>query len=231
MFRRSAILALLTVPFLFPVIAFAGGGLISYEVIVSNGQQNFNVSPGSQFVVRPQVHLNNTDSYDPTIRWCQNCQIKVKLENPQSSDYIAQSSDTTDSEGTIYAKVISNVPGVRYAYAEVTLPDGTVYTGSKTSLNYAPTYIYGAEPAANPSPTALPSPYLAPSPKLSVKPSPKITLPLPVGSPEVSPSANLDQKVASLEAQLQESKKKQSALEEKIIQLTNFLKSIFPFFK
>lgn len=101
----------------------------------------------------------------------------------------------------------------------------------------------------NPAPTAVaqPVPVFSGSDKkvdLPPKPTPSSmpttskvesdskTTPNP--TPEViiaDNSEELTKKIASLEAQLQQSKKEQSALEQRFNYLVNFLKSIFPFFK
>lgn len=115
--------------FLDPKAIFAGG----QDLIYFNVTPNSILAPGQEFVVRPTVY---TDSSDTTLAvgW----PIIIKLQNPQPGDYIAQSSNTTDNNGTVYAKVISKVPGSRLVYAQVTEPDGTVYTSKNTYvLNYS----------------------------------------------------------------------------------------------
>lgn len=233
----------------FPAAVLAGGGLISTEVYPNNGSQNINVPVGEEFIVKPQVHLSNEDPYDATIKWCKNCPIKIKLENPQPDDVINQSADKTDDSGQIYAKVISHIQGVRYVYAEVTLPTGEVYTGSKTSLNYAPTVIYGSEPQASLAPVttspnttkntgqtvALPSANVTVNNDQSVG---EITPNLASSSgsqssmeqiPQVQTEATLEAKVDQLQQQLDESKQKQSALEKKLNDLINWIRYFFSF--
>lgn len=46
-----------------------------------------------------------------------------------------------------------------------------------------------------------------------------------------SASAELEKKVADLQAKLEESQQKQSALENRLENLINWIKSIFPLFK
>lgn len=208
-----------------PALVLAGGGLVSYDVAVSNGGENFNVSPGTQFVVRPYVHLNDNSP-------CSSCLIKVKLENPQGSDYIAQSSDYTDQDGTMYAKVISYGQGVRYAYVEVTLPSGEVYTGSKTSLNYAPTYIYAQEPNPTLNPTSTPYPVITPNPTVSVtpkataKPTPKIS-PNPTVLQTATPIASVSATPSTQVAVSISTEPKDNYFVATFKQVVKFLTSIF----
>ncbi len=229
-----------------PTLVLAGGGLVSTEVYPNSGRENFNVPPGEQFIVKPQVHLDNEDPYDLTIRWCKGCPIKVKLENPQPDDVINQSSDKTDDNGQIYAKVISKIQGVRYVYSEVTLPNGQVYTGSQNSLNYAPSYIYGQEPQPTPTSVVYPKPTAVVYPKPSIKPNITVntgqiktppTYPTTSAKPgypskieempKVEKEASLEAKVNQLEQKLEESEKRQSLLEQKLNDLINYLKSLF----
>lgn len=214
--------------FISPV--FAGGGLISWtDVTTSDSEYNAyrksSVLPGTQYTIRPQVHLEDNS-------WCVNCPIKIKLENPQSNDYIAKSSDKTDENGTMYAKVISYVQGKRYAYAEVTMPDGTNYISSRLVLNYA------GEGGYEPSqviPAVTPEPSISPTPKPVLKSV--IVSPTPTASPkniEASPSADsnkkLEQKVENLEKELKETKQKQSFLEKRVEELVGIIESISKFF-
>lgn len=130
--------------FVSPVLA--GGGLISFEVIGT--KDTLDMSPGDQYVVRPTV---KTPEGGPAVNW----PIKILLENPASSDYIAQSSDKTDENGTMYAKVISQLPGNRVLYAEVTMPDGSTYRSSVYILNYQGPSV----PQQPVYPTSVPTPY------------------------------------------------------------------------
>ena len=227
--------------FFAPKLVLAGGGLVSTEVYPNSGRENFNVPVGEQFIVKPQVHLDNEDPYDQTIRWCKNCPVKVKLENPQADDVINQSSDKTDENGQIYAKVISHIQGVRFVYSEVTLPNGQIYTGSKNSLNYAPSYIYGQEPQASPSVVVYPTPSIIPNKTVNTGQTmtPPSLPPYPVTSPKpgypskmeempiVEKEASLEAKVNQLEQKLAESEKKQSALEQRLNDLISWIKSLF----
>lgn len=236
----------------FPNLAFAGGGLISWLPTTTSSEDynNFRISslsPGEQFVVRPQVHLPNDDPYDTTTRYCSNCPIKIKLENPQNTDIINQSSDVTDENGTIYAKIISKIPGKRYVYAEVTLSDskfvrenGNFYRSSVLVLNYGgesqwepPTVTPLPVPNNMPGPISVSSPVAKPAQVMEIYPqnSSEVTVTSIASVSDSAESENLNKKVADLEKQLEESQKRQSILEEKISQLVSFLKSIFPFFK
>lgn len=220
---------------LFPTNALAGGGLVAWLNVTSTNDDynNYRVStinPGEQFIVKPQVHLPNDDSYDSTIRWCVNCPIKVKLENPQEGDIINPNSDKTDENGQIYAKIVSKIPGKRYVYAEVTLPEsnftkqnGTTYRSTILVLNYSGETSW--EPTYNVS-TPIPQPISVINEVAKPMPTQAVNS-ISSNSEEVK---NLNEKVNNLEKELEESKQKQSVLEAKIKQLVNFIKSIFPFF-
>lgn len=125
---RAAVLALILTVFGlgFPISAFAGGGLVSFDIPWSGHPLN----PGEEYVVRPTVRQNDGN-------FCKNCPIKIKLEDPKSDDLINPSSDKTDENGTMYAKVVSKTAGNRIIFAEVTLPDGSIYISSKAILNYS----------------------------------------------------------------------------------------------
>lgn len=68
-------------------------------------------------------------------------------------------------------------------------------------------------------------------PKLNTDSGNVIITPPPSSSPSGVENDDLAQKVASLEAQLAESKKEQSILEQRVNDLVNFIKNLFPFFK
>lgn len=103
--------------------------------------------PGSEYFVEvtafrklegifvPQVM---EDPYNPYAGWpkCQNCPIKIKLENPQENDSITQNSEETDDNGRVSAKVISKIYGPRLIYAQVVMPDKMLYASRRYVLNY-----------------------------------------------------------------------------------------------
>lgn len=216
-----------------PVMALAGGGLVYVNV-----EPGTSLNPGEQYIVSVTAFTDNSYSTK-----CQKCPVKIKLEDPQVNDYIAQSGNETDMDGSIYAKVISYIPGSRLIYAEVLLPSRENYTSSKNVLSYYD------KMGSKPSPTAYP-PTGAPPPKpttivLSPKPSipgtttyPKPLVTMTPGGPVVDPTIlndpkvkELEEKVGDLEKKLAESQKQQSALEAKLNQLLSFVKSLFPFFR
>lgn len=128
----------LTVLFLSATSLFAGGGAVAFT-ITPNSQLN----PGEQYVVNVDVHTQKS-SPNP----CNNCYIKLALQNPQSSDYIAQSSDYTDENGRIYAKVISKIAGNRTVYVtnlkDIDESDITSEAIMTANLNYSGGVMAGA---------------------------------------------------------------------------------------
>lgn len=123
---KKTILGLLSfLSLIFVSTSFAGGGLVSFDVSPSL------VAPGEQYIVRPSVY---SDQYGGTP--CRQCTINIKFENPQSGDTINQSTSKTDDNGTMYAKVISQQSGERIIYAEVSMPDGSLYQSSRYVLYY-----------------------------------------------------------------------------------------------
>lgn len=124
--KNRIILVLILLALLaFTPAVLAGGGLVSFEVSPSL------VRPGEEYTVRPQVYA---DQYGGTP--CRQCSIAIKFESPQSGDAISQSDSKTDSNGTMSAKVLSQQVGERTIYAEVTMPDGSIYQSSRYVLYY-----------------------------------------------------------------------------------------------
>lgn len=106
-----------------PFQAQAGGGPVEFSV-----EPNQALIPGEQYVVHARVYADG-----PYPTYCKNCYIKLGLQNPQDSDYIAQDSERTNDEGRIYAKVISKVPGKRTVYvSELRTSEGTYMTANST---------------------------------------------------------------------------------------------------
>lgn len=105
--------------------AFAGGGLVSFDVNPSTS-----LNPGEQYIVRPTVYQDNQGNL------CKFCITNIRFDHPYDSDYVSQSSDKTDENGTLYAKVISKIGGPRLIDATITLPNGQIYQSSKYQLNY-----------------------------------------------------------------------------------------------
>ncbi|MCL5746856.1 MAG: hypothetical protein M1277_01060 [Patescibacteria group bacterium] len=125
---------------LFSTQALAGGGPVSFTV-----DPNTSLNPGEEYVVHAQVYANG-----PYPTYCKNCSIHLELKFPQDGDYIAQSSDRTDNNGTVYAKVISRVPGERVILATgIETPDGV----SITSNSYAVLNYTGTSAWVSPQPT------------------------------------------------------------------------------
>lgn len=204
----------------------AGGGLVSINVTSYDGITITDLKPGLPYIVRPTAYAD--DSYK---KFCAGCPIKIKFENPQSSDIVNASSEKTDENGTMYAKVVSYIPGPRMVYAEVVLPDGKTYTSSKAILNYL------GKSEGQPNTIVIQKNTTSPQEK------PNFNTETVKSSPIASPTNSLNKeednkkveelnrKVENLENQLEESKRKQSALESRLNQVLNWIKSIFPFFK
>lgn len=135
-FLSVAALLLLATPIL------AGGGLVSFEVTPpGNPKTGIRLAPGEFYTLKATAYIDN--SY--TAR-CQGCPITFKFENSSSSDVITQEETNTDSNGQASAKLTSYVFGDRLAYADVEMPDGTIYTSSSFVLAYnaGPTTDYSA---------------------------------------------------------------------------------------
>jgi len=109
-------------------LTYAGGGPVEFTV-----DPDTSLYPGKVYIVHARVY---TDGPYPS--YCQNCLIHLKLKNPQDSDVINQSSERTDDEGMVYAKVISTVPGKRVIYpADLETADGNPITSNNyVELNY-----------------------------------------------------------------------------------------------
>lgn len=110
--------------------AYAGGGPVEFTL-----DPNTSLNPGEQYIVHARVYAD-----EPYPTYCKNCSINLAFENPQGSDYIAQNSDRTDDNGTIYAKVISKIPGKRTLIVKdriIVRPDGVKVTAnSSVIVNY-----------------------------------------------------------------------------------------------
>lgn len=124
---------MLSLGFALPVSA--ASDLISFEVVPP-----YKLPPGEQYTVSVTVRGNFIFPQvidGPYINpYCQNCPINVKLENPQENDSITQNSEKTDDNGRVSAKVISRIYGPRLIYAEVVMPDKTLYASRRYVLNY-----------------------------------------------------------------------------------------------
>lgn len=156
---KSAVMAFLSAILLFfsitPVLA--GGGLVEWTKLEAWNGKSF-VNPGEAYIVKARVHLSNQNPYDSTINLCKQCPIKIKLEDPKPEDVFNPTSDKTDDNGEVEVKVVSYEKAIRYVYAEVIMPDGNIYTGSKAVLNFTGQIQYW-----NPSP--LPTPSIIPMPE------------------------------------------------------------------
>ncbi len=200
-------------------LAYAGGGPVEFWV-----DPNTSLNPGEQYIVHARV-FNDGPS---TTLDCKNCLIHLKFKDPQGSDYIAQNSDRTDENGTIYAKVISKVPGNRVVYpTDLQTADGKIINSANyVELAYTGESTLPSTPTASPV-TQNPKPTISPVQKPSTPPA--IISPSPIG--ENKQVDELNKKVNDLQNQLDQSKKTQSVLEQRISNLVDFIKRLFPFFK
>jgi hypothetical protein len=109
--------------------ARAGGGPVEFSV-----EPNTSLNPGEQYIIRARVYAEG-----PYPTYCKNCLIHLKFKDPQEGDYIAQNSDRTDENGTVYAKVISKVPGGRVIYpTDLQTAEGKlIESGNYVTLNYS----------------------------------------------------------------------------------------------
>jgi hypothetical protein len=200
--------------------ALSGGGLVYLTATPTS-----TLKAGEYYFVSAEVFLDN--SYQAR---CQSCPIEFKFQEKKSGDSVNAVSTTTDPNGFAAAKMTSGSAGERLVYADVKMPDGTTYTSSVYLL-------YFDQPAAT---TVQVNPQTSPKPTSTQKPipTPKSTA---VNLPHTytlnqQASAEINQKVDNLQQQLDESLQKQKELEnqqsvllQKIEQLTNWIKSIFPF--
>lgn len=148
-------LFILLIGLFFSSPVFAGGGPVEFTL-----DPNQTLNSGEQYIVHARV---SADGPYPT--YCKNCFIKLALQNPQDSDYIAQNNDVTNDEGRIYAKVISKVPGNRTIYvSELRNSDGV------SSIAYSTIVLpYTGESTFLPSPTPTPQPIGLPAKSIHVK--------------------------------------------------------------
>ena len=205
-------------------------------------------------VVFPQVITDKPFVYPR----CKNCPISIKLENPQDSDSINQSDSKTDSDGRVSAKIVSNIFGKRIIYAEAIMPNRSTYKSNKYVLNYYEKSEMESTSALEQP--AVVTQTVMPCDSCTIK-DPKQSMPNPIttksasfrndskkmpaisGVPVVtatierstnapySQSDELNKKVFELQKQLEESRKKQSVLEQRLNFIIDFIKSRFPFFR
>lgn len=124
---------------LFAFPAIAGGGPVEFIV-----NPTYPLNPGEEYNVRARVYING-----PYPSYCKNCPIRLELKDPQEGDYLAQSSDKTNEDGVIEAKVISKVGGTRIVIAtNITGPEGVITSNSYALLMY--------KNSTAPTPTATP---------------------------------------------------------------------------
>lgn len=137
---------------LLPNIAKAGGGPVEFNIepLASSNVPSSYLNPGEQFTIHARVYAEGL-SY-PT--YCKGCYIKFGLENPQASDVLEQSSDKTDENGYVDAKVISKVPGKRMLIVQELRNNN----GAKVTANSYAMLYYKGETMSTPIPTSYPMP-------------------------------------------------------------------------
>lgn len=138
---KAAVLAFAGAVFLLSASpASAGGGLV-----ILDANPDTRLHPGEFFTVSATVYTNNTY----TTR-CEQCPVTFKFHNSNSTDTITPNATTTNSNGQASVRMVSNILGDRLVYAEVGMPDGSLYTSSSLVLAYnqtstdltAPTMVY-----------------------------------------------------------------------------------------
>lgn len=203
-----ALLPALTV--ITPVMA--GGGLI-YISSTPTGP----IPAGQAYILTAAVQK---EDYSP----CTNCAIKWSVEDLHPSKYIINpESDRTDSNGNAVAKIAltQNADATISVHVNAQLPTQN-YKSSSVLLYFTQTdQVNDYFPVQSNGPT----PYGTPEP------------PVGYGQPiQATPNSNpkldeLQDKVSDLQDKLEKSQKKQNFLEAQLAAITNFLKSIFPFWK
>lgn len=209
--------SLLLTSLLFTSPAFAGGGPISFQIEPNNRTLN----PGEQYIVNLEVYADG-----PFPTFCKGCSVKLALQKPQPSDYIAQSSEKTDENGRMYAKVISKVSGPRTIYAsELIDSNGKIVVSNSSAV-----LKYSGE--AN---VEIPTSELTEVKEVPTIQPPQAIVPTPVGVIIQAPVEDnskideLNQKVENLQNQLEVSNQRQSFLETRLNLLISWIKSILPF--
>lgn len=219
---------------------FAGGGGVDTRVTNTD-------DPHANTVI---VH------FDSKLFTCKGMNVSFNFETPEDGDMIEGTNGNNTSTITqeawmakghlkcfTYAKVYSkelkrnrilnisfkgaNLEGSR----EIAISFGVTY--NPNDLPFLPWESSSdPQPISTPTTEVLPVPTTTPFGK-TTKPADTVELqkaeqPIIV---EESNNKELEQKIANLEAQLTESKQKQSFLEQRINDLVNFIKKLFPFFK
>ncbi len=116
-----------------PNKAFAGGGLVEWLQPTDSALLSASgfVNPGDMVTVHARVAS------------CKNCPVVIKFDNPQGDDVVDQSSNKTDDNGEVSARITSHQAVVRSIYAEVTLYDGSIYPySSRYNINFAGKLLY-----------------------------------------------------------------------------------------
>lgn len=212
----------------FPVLA--GGGLVEWLSVKPGGGGDF-ANPGDAYIVTARVNQDPSNGFGTTNDWCKQCPVKIKFENPQNGDIVNPLSDKTDDNGQVEAKVASTQAAMRTIYLDVTMPNGVVYSSSRTTLNFTGKMQYWTENGYVDNPQLVPSGTPSTVTITDLKPAPTF-IPAQTTSPsETTDTAQLNQKINDLQKQLDQSKKEQNFLQSQVNWLMNFIKHLFPFFK
>lgn len=193
--------------------------------------------------------------FDPKLFTCKGMNVSFNFETPEDGDMIEGTNGNNTSTITeeawmakghlkcfTYAKVYSKE--LKWNRILNISFNGANLEGSrKIAISFGVTYnpndlpLLSWESSSNPQPVSTPPAEVlpAPTPTLGKATKPFVTAePQKAEQPiivEESNNKELEQKIANLEAQLEESKKEQNILAQRINDLVSFLKKLFPFFK
>lgn len=202
---------------------FAGGGGVDTRITNTD-------DPHANTVI---VH------FDPKVFTCKGMNVSFNFEIPEDGDMIE--STNGDNTSTITREAWTAKGHLKcFTYAKVYSKElkwnrilnisfkGANLEGSrKIAVSFGVTYnpndlpLLPWESSSDSQPVSTPSIEVLPAP--TSVPQPIIV--------EESNNKELEQKIANLEAQLSESKKEQNILAQRVNDLVNFIKKLFPFFK
>lgn len=191
-------------------------------------------------------HANTVLVYfDPKLFTCKGMNVSFNFETPETGDMIEGTNGDNTSTITedawmaktqlkcfTYAKVYSKelkwnrILNISFKGANL---EGSRKIAVSFGVNYNPNDLpllawesFSDSAPVAPKPTTAPQSSVTPEPKKEDQP--KVT-------DNENNNEELSRKIANLEAQLAESEQKQSILAQRINDLVNFIKKLFPFFK
>lgn len=192
---------------------------------------------------------------------CEGTEITFKFVDSKEGDYVMTPSGSATyvltKDAPLYyqdgetvcgttAKMASKIKGMREVTLEIKIGVNTWSTPPIIKVDFDGQYHgdnsyngYNYRSSQDALAYLLTHPQTTPSPTSTSKPVVKNSTPTPVATPTITPSPapdnskveELSQKVEDLQNQLEQSKKDQSFLEQRVNDLVDFIKKIFPFFK